>query len=181
MRHSKNNDKSICHLPMTGKFLEPISQYYGHLVCSLQASGSPEYFMVHTLQVQGKASGIPPLKIYLFGCVGSQLYHAGSFIVYHGLSSSGTQAQIPHGMWDLSPPTRHQSFVPCIASWILNHWTTRECPYLYYLLLRLSQQMYIFFPLSVQHQLQLFTSYQFSHHQSKQILNHFHLYLFNYD
>lgn len=86
MRHSKNNDKSICHLPMTGKFLEPISQYYGHLVCSLQASGSPEYFMVHTLQVQGKASGISPLKIYLFGCVGSKLRHVRSFTAVHRLS-----------------------------------------------------------------------------------------------
>ena len=139
MRHSKNNHKSICHLPMTGKFLERISQCYGHLACSLQASGSPECFMVHTLQGQGKACGTPPLKIYLFGCVGSQSDHAGSFIVYHGLSSCGTQASFPHGMWDLSSPTRDQSCVPCIASWILNHWTTRESPYLYYLLSRLSQ------------------------------------------
>ena len=31
-------------------------------------------------------------------------------------------------MWDLTSPTRDQTCAPCIARWILNHWTTREVP-----------------------------------------------------
>ena len=31
-------------------------------------------------------------------------------------------------MWDLSSLTRDQIHVPCIARWILHHWTTREVP-----------------------------------------------------
>ena len=29
-------------------------------------------------------------------------------------------------MWNLSSPTRSRTLIPCIARWILNHWTTRE-------------------------------------------------------
>ena len=35
-------------------------------------------------------------------------------------------------MWDLSSPTKDWTHVPCIAKWILNHWTTSEVPGLYY-------------------------------------------------
>ena len=31
-------------------------------------------------------------------------------------------------MWDLGSLTRDGTHVPCIARWILNHWTTREVP-----------------------------------------------------
>ena len=31
-------------------------------------------------------------------------------------------------MWDLSSPNRDQTCMPCIARWILNHWSTREIP-----------------------------------------------------
>ena len=31
-------------------------------------------------------------------------------------------------MWDLSSPTRDWTHVPCIARWILYHWTNREVP-----------------------------------------------------
>ena len=31
-------------------------------------------------------------------------------------------------MWDLNSPTRDQTRVPCIARWVLNHWTIREVP-----------------------------------------------------
>ena len=31
-------------------------------------------------------------------------------------------------MWDLSSPTRDRACVLCVASRILNHWTTREAP-----------------------------------------------------
>ena len=36
-------------------------------------------------------------------------------------------------MWDLSSPTRDQTQVPYIASWIPNHWTTREVPIYWFL------------------------------------------------
>ena len=29
-------------------------------------------------------------------------------------------------MWDLSPLTRDQTYIPCIGRQILKHWTTRE-------------------------------------------------------
>ena len=41
-------------------------------------------------------------------------------------SSCGTQAQLPHGTWDLNSLTRDQTHVPCIARRILSYWTTRE-------------------------------------------------------
>ena len=44
----------------------------------------------------------------------------------HRLSSYGSLAQLPHGTWDLNTLTRDQTHVPCIARWILSHWTTRE-------------------------------------------------------
>ena len=44
------------------------------------------------------------------------------------LSSCGTQAQLPQGMWDLSSLTRDWTHIPCTARWILNHWTAREVP-----------------------------------------------------
>ena len=34
-------------------------------------------------------------------------------------------------VWDFNSPTRDQMRVPCIARWILNHWTTREVPWLH--------------------------------------------------
>ena len=44
-------------------------------------------------------------------------------------SNPGTRAyRLPHGMWDLNPPTRDQTHIPCIGRHILNHWTTREVP-----------------------------------------------------
>ena len=44
------------------------------------------------------------------------------------LSSCRTWAEMPHGMWDISSPTRDQTHVPCIGRWMLNYWTTREVP-----------------------------------------------------
>ena len=38
------------------------------------------------------------------------------------------RAYLPHGMWDLSSSTRDRTCGPCLAKWILNHWTTREDP-----------------------------------------------------
>ena len=49
-------------------------------------------------------------------------------------------------MWDLNSPTRDQTRVPCIARWILNHWTTREVPG-YILMLILISVPKLYFPL----------------------------------
>ena len=38
-------------------------------------------------------------------------------------------------MWDLSSLTKDWTHVPCIAKWILNHWTTSDVPGLYYLII----------------------------------------------
>ena len=35
---------------------------------------------------------------------------------------------MPHGMQDLSSPTRDQTCTPCIGSIESNHWITREVP-----------------------------------------------------
>ena len=35
----------------------------------------------------------------------------------------------PWGMWDLSSPTRDQTYNACIGRWSLDHWTAREIPY----------------------------------------------------
>ena len=47
------------------------------------------------------------------------------FIVASGFSSWA------HGMWDLSPLNRDQTYIPCTGRQILKHWTTREvlCSY----------------------------------------------------
>ena len=44
------------------------------------------------------------------------------------LSTSGSLALLPHGMWDLSTPTRGRTCIPCIARRILNSQITREVP-----------------------------------------------------
>ena len=45
----------------------------------------------------------------------------------HRITKSRTWLKQPH-MWDLSSLTRDQTHILCIASWILNHWTTRQVP-----------------------------------------------------
>ena len=37
-----------------------------------------------------------------------------------------------YGMWDLSSPTRAGTNAPCIERQILNHWTTREVPEIFF-------------------------------------------------
>ena len=54
------------------------------------------------------------------------LFHGGSFIEVHGLSSCGVQAYLLCDLWDCSSLTRDQTHTPCVARPILNHWTTRE-------------------------------------------------------
>ena len=47
-------------------------------------------------------------------------------VVAYWLSSCGTQAWLLCSMWDLSSPTKDQTFILCIARQILQHWATRE-------------------------------------------------------
>ena len=68
-----------------------------------------------------------------FGCIGSQLRHAGSllhhagfFIAVLGLSSHDMQTQLLCGTLGFQFPVRDRTRVPDIERWILNHWTTRE-------------------------------------------------------
>jgi len=46
------------------------------------------------------------------------------------LSSCSAWASLSHSMWDLSSPVRDQTHIPCIGRQILNHWTTKEVPFL---------------------------------------------------
>ena len=51
-----------------------------------------------------------------------------------GLSSCGGWALLLCSIWNVSTLTRDQTHLPCIARWILNHWTTREVPgYLFWI------------------------------------------------
>ena len=59
--------------------------------------------------------------IYLFGCVESQLWHAGSVVVAHRLGC-------PTACGILVPWSGIKPTVPCIGRQILNHWATREAP-----------------------------------------------------
>ena len=49
-----------------------------------------------------------------------------------GLSiwAEGQQAWLPHSICDLSSQTRDRTHVSFIGRWILNHWTTREAPWI---------------------------------------------------
>ena len=60
------------------------------------------------------------------------LRHVGSLVEAQELSSCGTRAQVPRGMWEPSSPTRDRTRVPCIGRQILYHWTTREVPGQYF-------------------------------------------------
>ena len=62
------------------------------------------------------------------------LRHASSLVEARKLSSCGVQAWLPHSMWNLSSLTRDQTRVPCIVRRILYHWTTREVPYIVFLI-----------------------------------------------
>ena len=54
-----------------------------------------------------------------------QLGCASSVAVFRLQSA---QVYFLRGMESLSSPTRDQTYIPCVARWILNHWTTREVP-----------------------------------------------------
>ena len=75
----------------------------------------------------GRTQQVPLLKVFIYavGCAGSSLWHSGSKA--RRLSSCSMQASLP-SVWGLSSSTRDWTYVPCIARWILNHWTTKEGP-----------------------------------------------------
>ena len=50
----------------------------------------------------------------------------------YGFSSCEVWADLPCDMWDLSSLTRDKTHIPCPGSWILNHWTTREGPLIFF-------------------------------------------------
>ena len=66
------------------------------------------------------------MYLFIFGCTGSYLWHAGFFIVVCWFQS--VRAQLTLSMWGLSFLTRDQAFVTCMERWILNKWTIREVP-----------------------------------------------------
>ena len=43
-------------------------------------------------------------------------------------TGSRARDSVVASMWDISSLTRDRTSVPCVARWILNHWTTREVP-----------------------------------------------------
>ena len=76
----------------------------------------------HQLRCAGSlvvACGLQNVQAQQLWCEGSRV---------HRFCSCGMQGQLPHGMWVLSSLTRDRTSVPCIAIWILNHWSTREVP-----------------------------------------------------
>ena len=38
---------------------------------------------------------------------------------------------VTRGIWNLSSMTKNQTGIPCIARWILSHWTTREVLFIF--------------------------------------------------
>ena len=84
-----------------------------------------------SLVVAHALQGVWALQLWHMGsraCGLCSLRHIGSLVEARELSSCGTWAQLPRGMWDLSSPTRDGTRIPCIGRWILYHWTTREVP-----------------------------------------------------
>ena len=68
----------------------------------------------------------------MFGCIGSSLRQAGSFLAVHGLSSCGMWARLLPEMWDLSSQTRDGTHVPAVTRESVNHWTTRDVRLIYF-------------------------------------------------
>ena len=88
--------------------------------CDLEPLG-PEASVSH-LSEPGKAANSQTHKIlemYLLGAW--QWNEITNFFFFNFLA-------VPRGKWDLSFPTRGRTYVPCIGSKRLNHWTTREVP-----------------------------------------------------
>lgn len=75
---------------------------------------------IHVICVSWVTS--PPFKnVYLFGCLGSLLYHVGPLVEASILSCFRRHM----GCYFL---TRDCASIPCIRRWVLKHWTNREVP-----------------------------------------------------
>ena len=66
-------------------------------------------------------------NIYLFGCTGSQLWHAGSSLWCAGSFSCGMQT-LNCDMWDIVPWPGIEPGPAVLGKWSPSHWTTREVP-----------------------------------------------------
>ena len=64
--------------------------------------------------------------VFVLFCLIS-IYLAALELFSCGMQGSAV-AWFLRGMWGLSSPTRGRTCIPCIASQIVNHWTTREVP-----------------------------------------------------
>ena len=82
-------------------------------------------------------------NIYLiFACISLS---GGSWSLFQvcGLSSCGTWAWPPHSKWDLRFPDRRSNPRNSLHwRWILNHWATREVPFLPFIILHLLLPIY---------------------------------------
>ena len=67
------------------------------------------------------------LEIFIVSC---GIFCWGTWILqlWCRLSNCGAWTYLPHCVWDLISLTKDCTYVPCLASQILNHWTTREVP-----------------------------------------------------
>ena len=95
--------------------------------------------------LRGTETNLPPLwlykslcySIYLFGCIGSQwwhtgssFHHVGSSLVEHKLASCSYRLSCPEACGILVSQSGIKPASPALQDGILNHWTTRESPWL---------------------------------------------------
>ena len=63
--------------------------------------------------------------IYLSGCTGSWVQHAGSLVAACRIFSC---SMLSCGIWDLVPRAVIETRPPVLGVWSLSHWTTRKTP-----------------------------------------------------
>ena len=104
------------------------------------------------------------IYVFIFGWLGSSLLFTGSSLVARGrLLIAVASLAVEHNLWSTQAPavaalglsslgsqvleyrlnavisgTWDQTSDPCVARWILNHWTAREALYHFFFILRLS-------------------------------------------
>ena len=60
--------------------------------------------------------------------LGNSIVSCGPSLCYTDSLIAVRTGPVAHRTWDPSSLTMDRAQVPCIATWILNHWTTRETP-----------------------------------------------------
>ena len=83
------------------------------------------YLLVNFICLAGSG---PSCSLWDFCCACKPLSGCSIQAPECRLSSCIMWAELLHGMWDISSPTRDQIHVPCIGQWMFNYWTTREVP-----------------------------------------------------